>query len=136
MPRRYLGDEIGNLRCFDISLILALLQLGLPDENYRIQPSADAPIYKGAMGPEGERPLFAADIMDNPPDAPDDKVLTKVRRRCGRPVGASRRQFLGFEEELASRSVRSERRPRGRPCVKRWASTRPTRWRTSATRKP
>ena len=44
----YLGDELGNVRCFDLSLVIRLLQDGIPDAKYSVKTSKQAPLYKEA----------------------------------------------------------------------------------------
>jgi hypothetical protein len=73
----YLGDELGNVRCFDLSLVIRLLQDGIPDAKYGVKTSKQAPLYKEAHTDLGDNwnrestsgfyePVFAADKIEEP----------------------------------------------------------------------
>ena len=73
----YLGDELGNVRCFDLSLVIRLLQDGIPDAKYGVKTSKQAPLYKEAHTDLGENwnrestsgfyePVFASDKIEEP----------------------------------------------------------------------
>ena len=50
----YVGDELGNVQCFDLSLVISLLQDGIPDAKYSVKTSKQAPLYKGPHGSRRE----------------------------------------------------------------------------------
>ena len=75
----YMGDELGNVRCFDVSLVIRLLQDGVPSPEYAVKTSTRAPLYAEACSSLGEEwgresrssfyePVFAADKIDEPWD--------------------------------------------------------------------
>ncbi|KAK7242150.1 hypothetical protein SO694_00013011 [Aureococcus anophagefferens] len=71
----YVGDELGNLRCFDLSLCLALLELGVPDASYAIARSPCAPAIA---------PLRAdADGRELAPEVPDVDVEAALEAALG-----------------------------------------------------